>query len=68
MVAGFKHGAYPHLDKMGYAELHVHAENLEELARDLMGWVACLALGGRMTAGEYAKLEERMGELGLEVE
>lgn len=47
-------------------DLHVMVAELEEMARDLMAWVCCLSMGGRMSRGEYVELEERMAALGLE--
>ena len=41
-------------------------EELEKLCRDLMGWVCCLQLGGRMPTAEYVELEMRMLALGME--
>ena len=48
-----------------------HAERivkLEELCEDLMGWVCCLQLGGKLSRDNYVALEDRMSELGLVVE
>lgn len=52
----------------GIAEHAERIAKLEEMCRELMGWVCCLQLGGKLSRNEYIKLENRMCELGMAVE
>lgn len=43
-------------------------EALEELCRDLAGWIAYTTMGGKITKEEYAEIEGKLHDLGLGVE
>lgn len=41
---------------------------LKELCRDLAGWIAYTTLGGKITAEEYAGIEDRLHDAGIKGE
>ena len=52
----------------GMRILEERCAQLEQLCRDLAGWIAYTTLGGKITAEEYADIENKLHDAGLGME